>query len=230
MVGGHEGHCREHAVPQQCDESSACCERSGRSRQSETSSKKSVASFSSALVRSRAAPPTMSEIGPKSRPPLATELYAAGRLIGNKCFDENFEVCVLQPRKLRTPTRSACRSAPHTPLCTAHAAPRRRAAHAALHRAHRAAHAHAALRRIKLRTLTHRAHTPAVPRLQEQGREAERVPGAGRGRPQVRVRPVPGDRQEGAEGVRRARQVPRRLRPQDAGVQEDAARLRDGVL
>ena len=33
----------------------------------------------------------MSEIGPKSRPPLATELYAAGRIIGNKCFEENFE-------------------------------------------------------------------------------------------------------------------------------------------
>jgi hypothetical protein len=80
----------------------------------------------------------MSEIGPKSRPPLATELYAAGRLIGNKCFDENFEVCAqaalrctycaapctlrVAARKLRPPTRRASHAAPRTPLCTVHTA------------------------------------------------------------------------------------------------------------
>ena len=90
----------------------------------------------------------MSEIGPKSRPPLATELYAAGRLIGNKCFDENFEVSRAARRRAAQATllcaahtalrvhatrRRAKRShhaAPHMPICTAHAT---------LHRARRAA-------------------------------------------------------------------------------------------
>ena len=31
------------------------------------------------------------EVGPQARPPMATELYAAGRVIGNKCFDENLD-------------------------------------------------------------------------------------------------------------------------------------------
>jgi len=31
------------------------------------------------------------EIGPKGRPPFSWELYAIGRIIGNKCFDENHE-------------------------------------------------------------------------------------------------------------------------------------------
>ena len=31
------------------------------------------------------------EVGPSSRPPMANELYAAGRVIGNKCFDENLD-------------------------------------------------------------------------------------------------------------------------------------------
>ena len=31
------------------------------------------------------------EVGPSTRPPMANELYAAGRVIGNKCFDENSE-------------------------------------------------------------------------------------------------------------------------------------------
>jgi len=31
------------------------------------------------------------QIGPGSRPPMSTELYAAGRVIGNKCFDQNFD-------------------------------------------------------------------------------------------------------------------------------------------
>lgn len=31
------------------------------------------------------------EVSPSSRPPMATELYAAGRVIGNKCFDENLD-------------------------------------------------------------------------------------------------------------------------------------------
>ena len=30
-------------------------------------------------------------IGPKTRPPLSSELYAAGRLIGNTCFQQNLE-------------------------------------------------------------------------------------------------------------------------------------------
>lgn len=30
-------------------------------------------------------------VGPSTRPPMATELYAAGRVIGNKCFDENLD-------------------------------------------------------------------------------------------------------------------------------------------
>eukprot|EP00966_Prymnesium_polylepis_P004345 99567-Prymnesium_polylepis.1 len=33
----------------------------------------------------------MGDIAPNGRPPMATELYAAGRIIGNKCFDENHE-------------------------------------------------------------------------------------------------------------------------------------------
>ena len=32
-----------------------------------------------------------SEIGTDGRPPKAAELYAAARVIGNKCFDENFD-------------------------------------------------------------------------------------------------------------------------------------------
>ena len=48
----------------------------------------------------------MSEIGPKSRPPLATELYAAGRLIGNKCFDENLNWMKCRQAKGEGP--SAC--------------------------------------------------------------------------------------------------------------------------
>ena len=32
-----------------------------------------------------------SEVGIDGRPPMATELYAAGRVIGNKCFDENLD-------------------------------------------------------------------------------------------------------------------------------------------
>jgi len=99
-----------------------------------------------------AAPPIMSEIGPKSRPPLATELYAAGRLIGNKCFDENFEVC-----------RAAC--AAHATLRSSGNCARGCAAHATLRRARHAAHIQAAQRhrvspaaRKKLRPLPHRAH------------------------------------------------------------------------
>ena len=32
-----------------------------------------------------------SEVSPQGRPPMANELYAAGRVIGNKCFDENLD-------------------------------------------------------------------------------------------------------------------------------------------
>ena len=101
-----------------------------------------------------AAPPIMSEIGPKSRPPLATELYAAGRLIGNKCFDENFEVC-----------RAAC--AAHATLRSSGNCARGCAAHATLRRARHDAHTQAA-QRIQLRQLRVKncarcrtAHTPA---------------------------------------------------------------------
>ncbi|KAL1527972.1 hypothetical protein AB1Y20_009343 [Prymnesium parvum] len=31
----------------------------------------------------------MADISPDIRPPMATELYAAGRVIGNRCFDQN---------------------------------------------------------------------------------------------------------------------------------------------
>lgn len=34
---------------------------------------------------------SVSEVGPAGRPPTSHELYAAGRVIGYKCFDQNYE-------------------------------------------------------------------------------------------------------------------------------------------
>jgi len=48
----------------------------------------------------------MSEVGPSSRPPKANELYAAARVIGNKCFDENLEFMKCKETKGGEP--SAC--------------------------------------------------------------------------------------------------------------------------
>jgi NADH dehydrogenase (ubiquinone) 1 alpha subcomplex subunit 8 len=48
-----------------------------------------------------------SEVGPASRPPMANELYAAGRVIGNKCFDENLEFMKCKANKGEAPT--ACK-------------------------------------------------------------------------------------------------------------------------
>ena len=46
------------------------------------------------------------EVGVDSRPPMATELYAAGRVIGNKCFDENLDWMKCKSNKGEAP--SAC--------------------------------------------------------------------------------------------------------------------------
>lgn len=48
-----------------------------------------------------------SEVGPSSRPPLAHELYAAGRVIGNKCFDENLDWMKCKQTKGEGPTACA---------------------------------------------------------------------------------------------------------------------------
>lgn len=45
-----------------------------------------------------------SGIGADSRPPMATELYAAGRVIGNKCFDENLDWMKCRSTKGEAPT------------------------------------------------------------------------------------------------------------------------------
>ena len=37
------------------------------------------------------APFSAAEVGPEGRPPRSAELYAAGRVIGFKCFDANFD-------------------------------------------------------------------------------------------------------------------------------------------
>ena len=34
---------------------------------------------------------SVSEVGPSGRPPSSQELYAAGRVIGYKCFDQNYD-------------------------------------------------------------------------------------------------------------------------------------------
>ena len=47
-----------------------------------------------------------SEVGPSGRPPMANELYAAGRLIGNKCFDENLSF--MQCKKSKGDAPTAC--------------------------------------------------------------------------------------------------------------------------
>eukprot|EP00316_Scyphosphaera_apsteinii_P003359 CAMPEP_0119307466 /NCGR_PEP_ID=MMETSP1333-20130426/7954_1 /TAXON_ID=418940 /ORGANISM="Scyphosphaera apsteinii, Strain RCC1455" /LENGTH=104 /DNA_ID=CAMNT_0007311017 /DNA_START=106 /DNA_END=420 /DNA_ORIENTATION=- len=49
----------------------------------------------------------MAEIGVNGRPPMSTELYAAGRIIGNKCFDENFDFMKCKAKDERP---SACLS------------------------------------------------------------------------------------------------------------------------
>ena len=45
-----------------------------------------------------------SAVGLDGRPPMATELYAAGRVIGNKCFDENLEWMKCRQAKGEGPT------------------------------------------------------------------------------------------------------------------------------
>ena len=47
-----------------------------------------------------------SAVGADSRPPKATELYAAGRVIGNKCFDENLDW--MKCRSVKGEGPSAC--------------------------------------------------------------------------------------------------------------------------
>ena len=47
------------------------------------------------------------DIGPAGRPPMATELYAAGRVIGNKCFDENLSFMKCKASKGDEPTACA---------------------------------------------------------------------------------------------------------------------------
>ena len=47
------------------------------------------------------------EVGVDSRPPMATELYAAGRVIGNKCFDENLDWMKCRSSKGEGPTACA---------------------------------------------------------------------------------------------------------------------------
>ena len=44
------------------------------------------------------------DVGPASRPPMANELYAAGRIIGNKCFDENLDFMKCKQSKGEAPT------------------------------------------------------------------------------------------------------------------------------
>ena len=46
------------------------------------------------------------EVSPSGRPPLAHELYAAARVIGNKCFDENLDFMKCKGSKGTEP--SAC--------------------------------------------------------------------------------------------------------------------------
>ena len=48
-----------------------------------------------------------SEVAPSSRPPMANELYAAGRIIGNKCFDENLDFMKCKQSKGEGPTACA---------------------------------------------------------------------------------------------------------------------------
>ena len=48
-----------------------------------------------------------SEVGIDGRPPMATELYAAGRVIGNKCFDENLAFMQCKQTKGQGPTACA---------------------------------------------------------------------------------------------------------------------------
>ena len=68
----------------------------------------SAAAASSLLVgaRARCLRMSASEVGPTTRPPMATELYAAGRLIGAKCFDENLDWMKCRQAKGEGP--SAC--------------------------------------------------------------------------------------------------------------------------
>ena len=47
-----------------------------------------------------------SAVGPDSRPPTGPELYAAARIIGNKCFDENLDFMRCKSTKGAEP--SAC--------------------------------------------------------------------------------------------------------------------------
>ena len=47
------------------------------------------------------------EVGPTARPPLAHELVAAGRVIGNKCFDENLDWMKCKGAKGEAPTACA---------------------------------------------------------------------------------------------------------------------------
>ncbi len=48
-----------------------------------------------------------SEVSPTSRPPMANELYAAGRIIGNKCFEENLDFMKCKQSKGSAPTACA---------------------------------------------------------------------------------------------------------------------------
>jgi len=48
-----------------------------------------------------------SEVGPEGRPPKANELYAAARVIGNKCFDENLDFMKCKGVKGEAPTACA---------------------------------------------------------------------------------------------------------------------------
>lgn len=45
-----------------------------------------------------------SAVGPQTRPPMAAELYAAGRIIGLKCFDENMAYMKCKDSKGEHPT------------------------------------------------------------------------------------------------------------------------------
>lgn len=57
------------------------------------------------VLRSRQ-PMSAGEVSPAGRPPLANELHAAARVIGNKCFDENLDF--MKCKQGKGPEPSAC--------------------------------------------------------------------------------------------------------------------------
>ena len=50
------------------------------------------------------APFSAAEVGPEGRPPRSAELYAAGRVIGFKCFDANFDFMKCKAKESSHPT------------------------------------------------------------------------------------------------------------------------------